>query len=579
MWKKIHNWKSIYSLLLAFLLMSASLVACAPTDSKLEVSTEETSDISNGNVDLEKSFNDVETIHNEFQTSLENFMNDVVAAKDGLKERELVNSSEVNQKLTELETKVRDYREQIFQTGNEGNLEQIFNDINQNIQNIKPITEQLKDGLGKEAIGELQLYLKVISSRNVNYFGLLGPGTQGAVNGLLEENSEQLKDKIISLRQIVAPSSVIPDENDNELTRKIADLEARNEELLAIVKNNQAEITNLKNFNNELQYIPSELNQLETSLLILRILVVIIVLVLAGIILKLLFEELKSRKRKKLIRERNNAGNSTGNSDIQELIFEVDDKVEDFYEELEKRYKTWDSEREKLQNQVIKLQQNQPVKTTDNNADNRKSIFKLEHEVKEISRQLQEISKWCDGELRKLQSQINQRQQNQQLRTPDNVAGGYTEAPRTNNYSPSPVTPEPQMNRQTSANQYAGSSGLQLISTYQQNPRLLSRDAIEVSETDQSIDQRRLGGGQGAILQKNRKGNYWILNEGGNDYMVPKNNIKINEYSLETVTNLFECQGYRPEYSGFKLIKPAIVSCVSRGEVWQLVELGVLQFY
>ncbi|NEP84305.1 MAG: hypothetical protein F6K39_43040, partial [Okeania sp. SIO3B3] len=110
-------------------------------------------------------------------------------------------------------------------------------------------------------------------------------------------------------------------------------------------------------------------------------------------------------------------------------------------------------------------------------------------------------------------------------------------------------------------------------------PRLLSKSAIEVSETDQSIDQRRLGGGQGAILHKHRKGNYWILNEGGTDYMVPKNNIKINEYSLETVTNLFECQGYQPEYSGFKLIKPAMVSSVSRGEIWQLVEPGVLQFY
>ncbi|GGA57884.1 hypothetical protein [Okeania sp. KiyG1] len=122
-------------------------------------------------------------------------------------------------------------------------------------------------------------------------------------------------------------------------------------------------------------------------------------------------------------------------------------------------------------------------------------------------------------------------------------------------------------------------SGLQLISTYQQNPRLLSRNAIEVSETEQSINQRRLGGGQGAILQKNRRGSYWILNEGGIDYMVPKNYFKVNEYTSETVANLFECQGYQPEYSGFKLIKPARVSAISIGETWQLVERGVLQFY
>ena len=61
--------------------------------------------------------------------------------------------------------------------------------------------------------------------------------------------------------------------------------------------------------------------------------------------------------------------------------------------------------------------------------------------------------------------------------------------------------------------------------------------------------------------------------------MVPKNNIKINEYSLETVQNLFECQGYRSGYSGFQLIKPARVSAISRVETWQVVERGVLQFY
>ena len=72
---------------------------------------------------------------------------------------------------------------------------------------------------------------------------------------------------------------------------------------------------------------------------------------------------------------------------------------------------------------------------------------------------------------------------------------------------------------------------------------------------------------------------YCILQEGGVDYMVPKNNIKINEFSLNTVANLFECQGYRSGSSGFQLIKPARVSAISRGETWQLVELGVLQFY
>ena len=114
---------------------------------------------------------------------------------------------------------------------------------------------------------------------------------------------------------------------------------------------------------------------------------------------------------------------------------------------------------------------------------------------------------------------------------------------------------------------------------YQQNYRSLLKNAIQVSETDESIVQRRLGGAQGVIIQKVPRGNYCVLQEGGFDYIFPKNNIKINQYNLDMVANLFECQGYRSGYSGFQLIKPARVSAISRGEGWQVVERGVLQFY
>ncbi len=178
MWKSIYSWKSTYSLLLSLVLMSGSLVACAPTDSGKKINPLETQASFNEKRDLEKSFNDVEETHNDLQALLENFMKDVVAAKDALKERELVNSLEVNQKLTELETNVREYREQIFLTRNEENLEKIFNDINQDIQSIRQITERLKDGLGKDAIGEVQIYLAIFKTGREDNFGLLGPTTE-----------------------------------------------------------------------------------------------------------------------------------------------------------------------------------------------------------------------------------------------------------------------------------------------------------------------------------------------------------------------------------------------------------------
>ncbi|GGA57900.1 hypothetical protein [Okeania sp. KiyG1] len=172
-------WKSSdIKLLLSLLLIPGLLVGCSlETGNSLAIQepTESFSNLDSQN--LEESFDDVQKTNDEFKKLLDGFMKEVVAAKDGLKKRELVNSFEVNQKLTELETKLREYREQIFKTRNEENLEQIFNDINQNIQNIRQITEKLKDGLGKEAIGEVQIYLGVFSNWEVSSFGLLGPTT------------------------------------------------------------------------------------------------------------------------------------------------------------------------------------------------------------------------------------------------------------------------------------------------------------------------------------------------------------------------------------------------------------------
>ena len=465
-------------------------------------------------------------------------MKKVAATNDDASISESLNSLKVHEKLIELERKVTEYRDKIVKTGNQQNLDTIVNEINTKIQDIIKITDILKDELGKilenggtEAIGDIQIDLGIVQNQQSDNFGRLGETTANKINDSLKKNSEEIKRKI-------------------------------------------EEIKNLRNLNNKLSNIYQDLHQLKIFLLIL-VMFVFIIFVVATIIFKLLIDELKSLKRKKPTQEINNTASLTGNYDTQEFIVAVSDKVENISKELDQISNL----SKKQQNQIIKLQQNQQVKTQyNNNANNRKLISQLEDEVKEISRQLQEISNWWKTQWRNLENQINQPQQNRQVMTSSYIARSY-EAPRTTNYPARQVIAETQMNRQTSTNQYSGSSGLEFISTYEQNPRLLLKNAIEVSEADQSIDQRRLGGAQGVILQKVRRGNYWILNEGGTDYVVPKDNIKINEYNLETVRNLFECQGYRSEYSGFKLIKPAIVSYVSRGEVWQLVELGVLQFY
>ncbi|WP_219884524.1 hypothetical protein [Merismopedia glauca] len=118
----------------------------------------------------------------------------------------------------------------------------------------------------------------------------------------------------------------------------------------------------------------------------------------------------------------------------------------------------------------------------------------------------------------------------------------------------------------------------QLVDIYNHNPRSLSGKAIEVGETEESINNRRLSGNQLAILENKRGGSYWIIKEDSIDYMLPKQNLKINEYNYSTVEVLFECRNYDANYSDYKLVKPARVQMVSGG-TWQLQERGIIEFY
>jgi hypothetical protein len=584
--------------------MSGSLVACVQTGPETKSSPSTTSIPLNPDQGNSKnSFDDVQKTNNEFQTLLDDFIKDIAAVREGSKNRELVNSSQVNQRLVELEKKVKTYKNQILPTINLENLDQNFNDINQNINNIKQITEKLKGGLGEDEIGKVQIYLGIFQSPNDNNYGALGPNTTTEINSSLTTNSEQLKAQIRNIGEIggfIKPSA--PPTNIDNLTRKIADLEARNSELAAIAKKNEEEI---KNLNSEKQEFYNQLNQFKTIRRKVIFDFIIIVLVLATVLIVVCLSIGPYRGKIKRIwarykknfgntKKQNDAVNKASNLDTQELIDQVDDR-------LKEMYNSWDAEAKKIQSQIYYLQQNQQVKTPGNNVDNKKFIVKVvDDRIGEIYRQLQQqIDQRWDIKSRNLQNQINQLQQNQQLKTSDNNADNKKlifEAVKEEIHGqlqqeirkrldlelrnlPNQIN-QPQQNQQlkTPDNIAGGLPNLEFMLIYKEDPRSLSENAIEVSEADRSMDKPRISSTQAVIIQKVRRGNYWILNEADIDYMVPRHNIKINEYNSKTVANLFECQGYQSEYSGFQLIKPAKVSAISKGETWQLVERGILQF-
>jgi Mg2+ and Co2+ transporter CorA len=116
-----------------------------------------------------------------------------------------------------------------------------------------------------------------------------------------------------------------------------------------------------------------------------------------------------------------------------------------------------------------------------------------------------------------------------------------------------------------------------LVNIYNKEPKRLEGYTTEVSETQDSIRERRLDRSQAAVFEKVRNGTYWILTVQDRKYLVPKGGMKFNQNNYETAQSFFECHG-QPN-GKFKLLKPAIVSRIDGQDNWQITELGILVFY
>ena len=119
----------------------------------------------------------------------------------------------------------------------------------------------------------------------------------------------------------------------------------------------------------------------------------------------------------------------------------------------------------------------------------------------------------------------------------------------------------------------------ELTETYNQRPDLLSNDAINVSETEESIQARISGNSQIAILAQSDNGNYWILTVGEFYYLIPKINLIINKDQYNSLQYFFTCYGYQENLSSkLKLLKPARVSPSYDADTWEFVQQGIIEF-
>jgi hypothetical protein len=107
-------------------------------------------------------------------------------------------------------------------------------------------------------------------------------------------------------------------------------------------------------------------------------------------------------------------------------------------------------------------------------------------------------------------------------------------------------------------------------------PPSISRGAVEVSMSARSVAELR-DRYTVPVLERERRGDYLVVERGVYTYLVPNKRNPINQHSISIIKFLYDCTGYTANYQQMMLEKPAIVNATSL-DSWTLAQKGSLKF-
>ncbi len=117
----------------------------------------------------------------------------------------------------------------------------------------------------------------------------------------------------------------------------------------------------------------------------------------------------------------------------------------------------------------------------------------------------------------------------------------------------------------------------EVVEIYNSEPSSILSSAVKVSVKPESISS--VNKNEPLVLASIGNGNYCLVHDSDINYwLLPKANLKIDQYRYETVKLLFECDEYELEFDDYRLDKPARVSMLPNEREWKLEERGVLKF-
>ncbi|PSB04282.1 hypothetical protein [Merismopedia glauca] len=207
-------------------------------------------------------------------------------------------------------------------------------------------------------------------------------------------------------------------------------------------------------------------------------------------------------------------------------------------------------------NQEVESQTTQYLTATVNHLSTK---FKtISEQVKNLESQLSDFEVGSRSSSQSISNTLQSSETNLEQTTPSYLSESRSETATKNDYSIS-LTPK-------------------LVDIYNRDRNALSYKGIEVAETEESSNNRRLSETKVVIFENKRQGNYRIVKEKGINYLIPQPNFQIDASNYSEIQAVFECQNYSANYSNFQLVQPATVLPISGGLNWCLEERGILKF-
>ncbi len=523
---------SYAKLALSLLLVSTVLVGCGKgTDPQKE----QTSQTSSATVekspqlqsDIDKAFDELKKEQQKFLDALKG----AITITDK-KKLEIIKSDAVSTKIENLQTKIKEYRKNQLPKLKEeerASIEKILGDIDSSLEEIsQKVINPFKTGLTRDAIENVQKQLDFFTRRNIsqNNYGNFGDTTVDEITTFLQNKQKSLEDNIKQLKSPVQGSTKPPiDPEIQKLSNRIAQLE-------------------------------KEKTSSNTALLF-------AILALSASVISWIKPRKKSSQTSSAKQSSPN-GQQPTNKRFSRFNFwskETNPKGDGEGESPENSSASVASQNwSPNETQFFYRGYNQAYQEIDK---------KISEKFKDIERKITQENRIINDRIADLELEKHNR------KTKDTKVREQKEPTGITTLKPS--EPPASQTYQSTAPSVSSSSHSLGGDNYYRDAR--SSSLIEVSPTEESLANRRMGGSEPIVLENKRRGYYEVYLDGNYHCLVPSQNFRINQNNYKSVEDLFECQNYDPNYSdSYIVIRPAVVYPLAGGQTWQLQQRGVLRF-